>query len=102
MLGSTINPFATGIASEFAGVSIDEGIVGRIVILVVGTAIAIVFVMRYAAKVQADPTRSLVGRPTAGRRRGTRPAERRPRRALADDRAADGGARPVLRLRSWS
>ena len=65
VLGSTINPFATGIASEFAGVSIDEGIVGRIVILVVGTAIAIVFVMRYAAKVQADPTRSLVGRPTA-------------------------------------
>ena len=65
VLGSTINPFATGIASEFAGVSIDEGIVGRIVILVVGTAIAIAFVMRYAARVQADPTRSLVGRPTA-------------------------------------
>jgi uncharacterized ion transporter superfamily protein YfcC len=65
VLGSTINPFATGIASEFAGVSINEGIVGRLVILVVGTAIAIFFVMRYAAKVQADPTRSLVGRPTA-------------------------------------
>ncbi len=65
VLGSTINPFATGIASEFAGVSIDEGIVGRLVILVVGTAIAIAFVMRYAAKVQADPTTSLVGRPTA-------------------------------------
>ena len=65
VLGSTINPFATGIASGFAGVSIDEGIVGRIVILVVGTAIGIFFVMRYAAKVQADPTSSLVGRPTA-------------------------------------
>jgi uncharacterized ion transporter superfamily protein YfcC len=60
VLGSTINPFATGIASEFAGVSIDEGIVGRLVILVVGTAIAIFFVMRYAAKVQADPSKSLV------------------------------------------
>src|SRR5207342_3890259 len=30
VLGSTINPFATGIASGFAGVSISEGIVGRI------------------------------------------------------------------------
>ena len=32
-LGSTINPFATGIASGFAGVSISEGIIGRLVIL---------------------------------------------------------------------
>ena len=60
VLGSTINPFATGIASGFAGVSIEEGIVGRLVILVVGTAIGIVFVMRYAAKVQANPESSLV------------------------------------------
>jgi uncharacterized ion transporter superfamily protein YfcC len=60
VLGSTINPFATGIASGFAGVSIEEGIVGRLVILVVGTAIGIVFVMRYAAKVKADPGASLV------------------------------------------
>jgi uncharacterized ion transporter superfamily protein YfcC len=62
VLGSTINPFATGIASEFAGVSIDEGIVGRLVILVVGTIIAIAFVMRYAARIQADPSKSLVPR----------------------------------------
>ena len=60
VLGSTINPFATGIASGFAGVSIEEGIVGRIVILVVGTAIGIFFVMRYAAKVKAEPAASLV------------------------------------------
>ncbi len=60
VLGSTINPFATGIASGFAGVSIEEGIVGRLVILIVGTAIGIVFVMRYAARVRADPTASLV------------------------------------------
>jgi uncharacterized ion transporter superfamily protein YfcC len=60
VLGSTINPFATGIASGFAGVSIEEGIVGRLIILVVGTAIGIFFVMRYAARVKADPSRSLV------------------------------------------
>ena len=59
-LGSTINPFATGIASDFAGVSISDGIVGRIVILVVGVAIGIFFVMRYAEKVRRDPAASLV------------------------------------------
>ena len=36
VLGSTINPFATGIASGFADVSISDGLVGRLVILVVG------------------------------------------------------------------
>ena len=52
VLGSTINPFATGIASGFAGVGIDQGLIGRIVILVVGMAIGIWWVMRYAARVQ--------------------------------------------------
>jgi uncharacterized ion transporter superfamily protein YfcC len=60
VLGSTVNPFATGIASGFAGTSIDEGLVGRIVILVIGTVIGILFVLRYADRVKADPTRSLV------------------------------------------
>ncbi len=60
VLGSTINPFATGIASEFAGVSLDAGLIGRLVILVAGTAIGIVFVMRYAARVKTDPSASLV------------------------------------------
>ena len=72
VLGSTINPFATGIASGFAGVSIEEGIVGRLIILVVGTAIGIVFVMRYAARVKADPSRSLVY-DAEGRERGPLP-----------------------------
>jgi uncharacterized ion transporter superfamily protein YfcC len=60
VLGSTINPFATGIASGFAGVSIDAGLLGRIVILVIGTAIGIIWVLRYADRVKADPARSLV------------------------------------------
>ena len=59
-LGSTINPFATGIASGFAGVSISDGIVGRLVILIVGIGIGIFFVMRYAEKVRKDPSASLV------------------------------------------
>ena len=59
-LGSTINPFATGIASGFAGTTISEGIVGRLVLLIVGTIIGIFFVMRYAEKVKKDPAKSMV------------------------------------------
>ena len=33
VLASTINPFATGIASQFAGVSLADGLVGRLVML---------------------------------------------------------------------
>jgi uncharacterized ion transporter superfamily protein YfcC len=60
VIGSTINPFATGIASGFAGTTISVGLVARLVILVVGTAIGIWWVMRYAAKVRKDPNASLV------------------------------------------
>lgn len=60
VLASTVNPFATGIASGFAGISIADGLVSRLIILVVGTAISIVFVLRYAEKVKKDPTKSLV------------------------------------------
>jgi uncharacterized ion transporter superfamily protein YfcC len=60
VLGSTINPFATGIASGFAGIPISDGIVGRVIILIVGLAIGIFFVMRYAERVKNDPTRSMV------------------------------------------
>lgn len=59
-LGSTVNPFATGIASGFAGTTISEGLIGRIVLLVIGTIIGIIFVMRYAEKVKKDPSKSLI------------------------------------------
>jgi len=59
-LGSTINPFATGIASGFAGIPLSDGLVGRIVILIVGLTIGIFFVLRYADRVKTDPSRSLV------------------------------------------
>jgi uncharacterized ion transporter superfamily protein YfcC len=60
VLGSTINPFATGIASGIAGIPLSDGLIGRIAILVVGAAIGIVFVLRYADRVKADPSRSVV------------------------------------------
>lgn len=59
-LASTINPFATGVASAFAGITVADGLVSRLIILVVGTLIGIWFVTRYAEKVKADPTKSLV------------------------------------------
>ncbi|MBL4954913.1 YfcC family protein [Neobacillus sp. YIM B02564] len=59
-LGSTVNPFATGIASGFAGVSIGDGIGLRVIILVVTLIISILFVMRYAKKVKDDPSKSLI------------------------------------------
>jgi uncharacterized ion transporter superfamily protein YfcC len=59
-LGSTLNPFATGIASGFAGTSISEGLISRLVILLVGLAIGIWFVLRYADRVKRDPATSLV------------------------------------------
>jgi len=60
VLGSTVNPFATGIASGIAGVPISEGLIGRLVILIAGLAIGIFFVMRYAARVKRDPSKSVV------------------------------------------
>jgi uncharacterized ion transporter superfamily protein YfcC len=60
VLGSTVNPFATGIASGFADVSIADGLVLRLFVLVVGLAFGIYFVMRYAERVKKDPSKSLV------------------------------------------
>lgn len=60
VLGSTVNPFATGIASGFAGVSLGDGILLRVGILVVGEILAILYVMKYAEKVKKDPRKSLV------------------------------------------
>jgi uncharacterized ion transporter superfamily protein YfcC len=59
-LGSTINPFSTGIATGIAGIPLAEGIIYRIVILVLGVVLGVWYVMRYAGKVQKDPTKSLV------------------------------------------
>jgi uncharacterized ion transporter superfamily protein YfcC len=84
VLGSTINPFATGIASEFAGVSISDGIVGRLVILVIGTAIGIWWVIRYARRVHASPDASLLGADRAANE-----AFFRERGASADDAVPD-------------
>ena len=61
VMGSTVNPFSIGIASKFAGVSIGDGLPLRFAMWIVLTAIAIAYVLRYAAKVKANPQTSVVG-----------------------------------------
>ncbi|BEP27877.1 YfcC family protein [Helicovermis profundi] len=60
VLGSTVNPFATGIASGFAGISLGDGIGLRLLILLVSEIVTILFVMKYAEKVRKNPEKSLV------------------------------------------
>ena len=59
-LGSTINPFATVIASNAAGVPFTAGMPLRFVILGLGWLACVIYVMRYAARVRKDPSQSLV------------------------------------------
>ncbi|WP_194207996.1 YfcC family protein [Superficieibacter sp. 1612_C1] len=59
-LGSTINPFATVIAANAAGIPFTDGIGMRAVLLVAGWIICVVWVMRYARQVRLDPSRSIV------------------------------------------
>lgn len=59
-LGSTINPFATVIASNAAGIPFTEGMGLRLIILIGGLAICIAYVMRYASRIKAAPARSVV------------------------------------------
>lgn len=61
IISSTVNPFATGIAAGFAGVSLGDGILLRALQWVVFEGTAIWFVMSYAAKVKKNPARSVVG-----------------------------------------
>ena len=52
VIASTVNPFATGVASDAAGISIGEGIALRIALWVVVVGMAIGYVLRYAGRVQ--------------------------------------------------
>lgn len=59
-LGSTFNAFATVIASNAAGVPFAEGLPLRVFILAACLAAGILFVMRYAKRVNLDPGSSIV------------------------------------------
>lgn len=57
---ATTNPFTIGIAQSYADLPIFSGLLYRWIIFVVFVGVSILFVMRYAAKIKKDPTKSLV------------------------------------------
>lgn len=58
-LASTVNPFATGVASDSAGIGTGDGILLRLAMWACLTALAAAYVLRYARRITADPSRSL-------------------------------------------
>ena len=50
VMGATVNPFSIGVAADVAAVPLGDGIGLRLVLWVLLTVIAIVFVLRYAAR----------------------------------------------------
>ncbi len=90
--GSTINPFATGIASGFAGVSISDGLLLRLVMLVVGLVLGHLLRAPIRRPGQGGPV------PVGGRRhaRGERAALQRRHR-----RGGGGHDRTARRRSSW-
>ena len=61
VMAATVNPFSIGVASGEAAVGIGDGIVLRLILWIVLTTMAVGWVLRYAAKVRANPAASLVG-----------------------------------------
>ena len=61
VLASTVNPFATGVASDAAGISITEGLALRLAMWIVLVPVAMGYVLWYGNRVRKDPTKSLVG-----------------------------------------
>ena len=59
-MASTTNPFSTGIASGFAGITIGDGLGMRIFFFVALEAAGILYIMRYAKRVKADPSVSII------------------------------------------
>lgn len=59
-LGSTINPFATVIAANAAGIPFTQGMLLRVLLLVIGWLLCVMWVMRYARRVRQDPAASVV------------------------------------------
>jgi uncharacterized ion transporter superfamily protein YfcC len=61
VLASTVNPFATGVASDAAGVGVGDGIGLRVAMWFVIVGAAIAYVLRYAYRVRRDPSSSVLG-----------------------------------------
>jgi uncharacterized ion transporter superfamily protein YfcC len=60
VLASTVNPFATGVASDAAGISITDGLGLRLAMWIVLVPVAMAFVLWYGNRVRKDPNKSLL------------------------------------------
>lgn len=58
--GGMLNPFTTGISQGIAELPLYSGILLRTIGYIIFYLIAVLYVMRYAAKVKADPTQSVL------------------------------------------
>jgi uncharacterized ion transporter superfamily protein YfcC len=65
IIASTVNPFATGVASDAAGIPLSDGLVLRVVMWLVLVPVAIAYVLWYARRIAGDPSKSVVGLETA-------------------------------------
>lgn len=54
------NPFSTIIASNAAGINWMDGLIQRLLLWAITTALLVIYILRYAAKVKKDPAASLV------------------------------------------
>ena len=61
VLASTVNPFATGVASDAAGIDVGDGIILRVLMFVVLVGMAIGYVLLYCRRIRLDPSKSIVG-----------------------------------------
>ena len=64
-LGSTINPFATVIAANAAGIPFTQGMGLRILLLIICWCLAVAWVLRYAIAVRKNPQASCLASATA-------------------------------------
>jgi len=59
-MAAIVSPFSVGIAANFAGISLGEGIVGRTLMWFLMTLFIAMYISRYAKKVLSDPSKSLL------------------------------------------
>lgn len=60
VLASTVNPFATGVASQTLGITPGDGIIWRLLLLFSLYIITVFYIYRYATKIENDPSKSLM------------------------------------------
>ncbi|WP_097149586.1 YfcC family protein [Ureibacillus acetophenoni] len=59
-IAGLMNPFTVGVAQQIAGLPMFSGMWLRAIIMVVLIIVSSIYIIRYAKKVKADPTKSLV------------------------------------------